>query len=449
MKLLRLLPRFRKAYRKLDTLAKRERWSRAQIEQLQLDRINAVWREATCFVPYYRGIAAELALPPRFTSLEEFTSLVPVLPKALVRSQPNLFLSSQPARGSWHRTGGSTGTPMGVYWEKQAHLNSLRAKYRMEATYGLDIFDRKVFLWGHSGSFAPGLTGRIAKLRQPLEDALRNRQRLSAYRMGRDDLQKYLQQISKFRPASLYGYSTAMYLLAQEAADSGFECDSLKVAIVSGEPAIPHFVDTIAKSLGVPAAIEYGAVECGFIAGQGPDGMLRVREDQTLVETLPREDGLFDLVVTVLTNPSFPLLRYAIDDVTDAPLRARPVGFAILGNVDGRRNDLVVSRTGRLVHSQGVKHVFEHYSCVRRFRAEQDLTGAVNVLVEITGHDAAWSESAAARRLAELLEGYPVTVKTVDVIPGTCAGKHRWIVSELADRHLAGGSRYRTTQPRD
>jgi phenylacetate-CoA ligase len=440
MALLRYLPRFQQAYRELDALAQRETWSHTEIEAWQLERLNAVWQHAVNHVPYYRMLTGQSDLPRKFASLAEFQALVPVLPKAVVRNRPWDFLSRNAASGSWHRTGGSTGTPMGVYWAKQSHLETLRAKYRMEAMWGLDIFDRKVFLWGHSGSFAPGLSGRVAKLRRPVEDKLRNRLRLSAYRMGQRDLLSYLRQIEKFQPASMYGYSTAMCLLAEEAAAHGVGCDSLKLAILSGEPAFPHILKTVKRAFGAAAAIEYGAVECGFIANQFTDGTLRVREDMTLVETLPRDDGLFDIVITVLNNPSFPLLRYAIEDLTDAPLTIPESGFAVLHNINGRRNDLVVSRSGRFVHPQGIKHVFEHCPAVRRIQASQDVSGKLSVLVETKSVNVQFDVREAERQLQMLLEGYPVSVQTVEFIPGTLAGKHRWIVSELAERRLVGKS---------
>lgn len=439
MKLLRFLPRFRRAYRDLAELEAREQWPRTRIEEFQLRRLNALWEHAIRHVPYYRSLSAERELPPRFATLEEFRALVPLLPRTAVRSQEQRFLSEVPARGSWHRTGGSTGTPLSVYWAKEAHLETLRAKYRMEASWGLDIFDRKVFLWGHGGSFAPGLAGQIARLRQPWEDRLRNRLRLSAYRMGPDDLDGYLRRLAAFRPASIYGYSTAVYLLAQRAAATGFRCDSLELAILSGEPAFPHIITAIRDGLGVPAAIEYGAVECGFIAGQGPDGALRVREDMTLVETLPRPDGLFDIVVTVLSNPSFPLIRYAIDDLTSVPLEAPEMGFAVLKDVGGRRNDVLVSRSGRLVHSLGIKHVFEHCPGVRRFRAHQSAGGELDVTVERASRDMRLDTAEAERQLRSLLEDFPVRVEVVEALPPTPAGKHRWIVSELAEKQAIGG----------
>jgi phenylacetate-CoA ligase len=436
MQLLRLLPRFRKAYQALAPLEAREWWSRAAIEDFQLERINTIWLHATRHVPYYRALRVACGLPQTFRSLVEYTATVPLLAKGTVKARPDEFLSEHAGRGRWHRTGGSTGSPMSVYWATDSHQEMLRAKYRMDAAWGLDIFDRKVFLWGHGGSFAPGLAGRLARWRQPWEDRLRNRLRLSAYQMGTADLQRYLRLLAAFRPASLYGYSTALYLLAEEAAAARFRCDSLRLATMSGEPAFPGLTAAIERALGVPAVVEYGAVECGFIAGQGPDRTLRVREDMTLVETLPRADGGFDIVVSVLNNPSFPLLRYAIDDVTDAPLQVPGAGFAILHNVWGRRNDLVVSRSGRLVHSIGIKHIFEHCHGVRRFRAHQDLDGKVSVVVEASDRSAPPDTTGAERQLQDLLEAYPVSIAVVDAIPGTLAGKHRWVVSDLAAQRL-------------
>jgi phenylacetate-CoA ligase len=435
MKLLRLLPRFRAASRALAELERHESWSRAEVEAFQLERLNVLWAHAIRHVPYYRNLRSDVRLPERFSTLGEFRSCVPLLPKDFVRSSPQAFLSESTRRGSWQRTGGSTGSPMSVYWGAEAHLEMLRAKYRVDATWGVDVFDRKVFLWGHAGSFAPGLAGWAARVRQPLEDRLRNRMRLSAYRLGPEDLADYLKRIETFRPASLYGYSTAMSLLAGYAASAAFRCPSLKLAILSGEPAYPHLIDAVRRGFGIPAIIEYGAVECGFIAGQGPDGALRVREDMTMVETLPRTDRLFDIVVTVLNNPAFPLIRYAIEDVTAAPLEVPAAGFAVLQNVWGRRNDMVVGRSGRLVHSQGIKHVFEHCPGVRRFRAVQNVEGELLVTVESVC-TVPPDTTEARRQLHDLLEGYPVNIEVVDALPGTLAGKHRWIVSDLAERRF-------------
>jgi phenylacetate-CoA ligase len=431
MKLLRHLPRFRQAYRELETLAARETWSRSQIEVMQLERLNAVWAHAAAHVPYYRRLATAADLPPRFASLAEYSAAVPVLPKATVREHSADLLSETARKGVWKRTSGSTGSNTAVFWTPDAYREVLRGKYRFLAQWGLDIFDRTAFLWGHAAGHKPGWDGFVARWRQPIEDWLRNRIRLSAYHLGQADLREHLRRLERFRPALLYAYSTAAYLLAQEAEATGWRCPSLKLVTLTSEFVFPHAVETLERVLGVPAVNEYGSVECGFLAGEGPDRTLRVREDHVLIETQPREDGRHEILVTVLNNPSFPLLRYALGDVTDAPLEVPAAGFARLHNIAGRDNDVILSRAGEPLHPTRFNHIFEHDKAVRRWRIHQRADGSVAVAVEPTDRSAPFDMARLDAEVRRLVDGYPVTVELVGELSPNGAGKHRWILSDL------------------
>jgi phenylacetate-CoA ligase len=340
------------------------------------------------------------------------------------------FISEKATHGSWQRTGGSTGRPLDVYWGYDAHLEMLRAKYRFYHMWGIDIFDRMVFLWGHGASFSPGWAGILARIRQPAEDRLRNRLRLSAYQLGREDLHRYLRRIAAFCPASLYGYSNAVYLLALEAMVMGFHCDSLKLVILTSEPVSPKIRATVQRAFGVPASLEYGSIECDFIAGESADGTLRVREDVVFLETIGRTDGSYYIVLTVLTNPSFPLIRYSIGDMTRVPLESPSAGFAILKSVDGRDNDLLMSRTGRILHPTIIEEIFDHTPGVRRYRVTQKADGSLAVLVESMDKQPIFNTSILLQKLSGLFEGYPVEVEVVSEVPSLLSGKHRWILSE-------------------
>jgi phenylacetate-CoA ligase len=435
MRLLRFLPRFRKAARAMAALEERESWPRAQIEALQLERVNALWANAVAHVPYYRQLRAERRLPDRFASLEEFKSSVPPLPKATIRARAKDLLSEKAGSGHWERTSGSTGIPMSAFWEYEAHREMRHFQYRFYQAWGVDVFDRSAFLWGHRAYWQPGLSGVWQRnVTRPLIDWLRNRLRLCAYGLDREELRGHLKRIRAYRPVALYGWSTAVFLLAQEALASGFGCDSLRLANMTSEVVYPHIRQTVERAFGVPAVTEYGAVECGFIAGDAPDRTLRVREDGILLETLPRPDGRYDINLTVLHNLAFPLIRYAIADVTDEPLLLPERGFAILHNVAGRNNDLMLSKTGRYVHPVRVEAMFKYAGdAIRRFRLHQQADGRVLATVELDPPDARLDTADLERQLVELLEGYPAQVQVVACMPQTGAGKHRWIMSDLVN----------------
>jgi phenylacetate-CoA ligase len=185
---------------------------------------------------------------------------------------------------------------------------------------------------------------------------------------------------------------------------------------------------------------EYGSCDCGFLAGQWPDGTLRVSEDGVLLETLPRDDGRFDIVATVFGNPSFPLIRYVTDDVTDVPLRRPARGFAVLGSIAGRANDVVLSRSGRMVHPALLDEIVEH-RCARHFRLHQHADGSASVMVQSAHSAASMDTDLLKQEIEEVLEGYPVGIEVVDSIPPSRSGKHRWITSDLVSIHPSAAAR--------
>ena len=432
----RHLPRFRRAYRDLEMLRTRESWSRTQIETFQLERLNEVWQHARQHVPYYRELARLIRLPERFGSLEEYTNAVPILRKQPVRDRKEAFLSERARKGHWGKTSGSSGTPTAVYWEDAANFAMLRMKYRWLANCGIDIFDRQVFLWGQAATFVGGFNGLKARVIQPLTDRLRNRLRLPAYRLDPESLARYLDEIARFQPAMLYAYPSAAFLLARAAAERKFHCDSLKAIVLSSEPAYPHMIRTMEQAFGVPALNEYGSVECGVLAGECLDRKLHVLDDRVFIETLPREDGQHDIIVTVLDNPGFPLLRYAIQDVSDAPRIKPEIGFSYLGTISGRANDVVVTRDGEYLHPHWFDDVFENVKGVRNWQINQDREGRLTVLVELLDSSVGIDMQALGARIEEQMRGFPVEMRIVDAIPRSPVGKYRWVFSELSSVQL-------------
>lgn len=425
---IRLLPRFQNAYRSLPLLRDREQWTRGEIECYQLERLNSLWTHARTRVPHYRQLAARL--PEQFGSLEEYSALMPILERETVREAGPRLCAEGRISGLWASTSGSTGLPLRVFWSHDSVAQMMQTKYRFLQSWDIDIFDRKVFLWG--GRPTTGILGFVARMKQRLEDALRRRIRLNAFEMEPEQLRRHLQRLIAFQPTALYGYSTGSMLLANEAANLGMSFPWMKLAILTSEPITPAARRAVERGFGVPVAAEYGSIECGFLAGEAPDRTLRVREDRVIVETVPDVTGTYALIVTMLDNPAFPLLRYRIGDLTSTPLRTEKRGFAILTDVAGRANDMLASLCGRRVHPFQVMDIFEPMPGVRRWRVQQSCSGAVCVLIEPDGR-AEIDVPAAEQQTRLLLGGQPVTIRVVNSLPAMSSGKHRWIVSNLPD----------------
>jgi len=418
----------------MEVLSEHEQWSRSELTNLQLERINQVWHHAIYHVPYYRKLLREHNLPREFRTLDEYTSSVPILEKSTVRS--GAVFSQRANPGRWYYTGGSTGIPLAIYRERNADLEMLSAQYRLRDLWGVGIFDRAVMELGRADSLVPGLSGSAARLRCTIEDALRNRVRLSPYTLGRDDLRQDLRMMNDFKPRFLYGHSSSIYLLALEALETSMRLESLRLVVLTAEVITEIIRNTTERAFPSANVVqEYGAAESLVIASEDRQHLLRVREDIVMVETIPTEDNHYRIIVSVLNNPSFPLLRYNIGDLTDRPITQTDFGFATLGSIIGRSNDFLVARSGRrvrLVAATLAAHISEHHASVKRFRAHQFIDGRVVLYLEVDSPTEQIDTSAMERKLAAVLEGQPVEVKLVQMIPPISSGKHAWLTSELA-----------------
>lgn len=428
---LQFLPRFKAAQLALKELELHEGWSRSQLDEYQLARLNRLWSTVIVNVPYYRDLARVHRLPKQFSSMGHFQSTVPILDKNVVRTGQKDFLSEKAGKGIWFHSGGSTGAPASYFRSNDSHREILRGRYRAHMMWGVDFFDRWVFLWGHAASFAHGLPGHIARWKQPILDRLRSRLRLSAYCLGSQALREHLQRIAEFRPSAIYAYSTAAYLLAREAKAINFRCPSLKMIVLTAEPVFPHIVEACEDAFGVPTVAEYGSAETSTMAFEWPDRTLRVREDIFFVETPQRPDGRYDIVITVLNSESFPLIRYAIGDVTDSPLQCPDIGFAYLSNVAGRHQDLIISQSGEPLFAGWFEDVLEHIDAIRRYQVHQHAGGNLAVTLELTSPNAQ-VDVYQLRQAFEEKVGFAVSIAIVSELSPTAAGKHRWISSELA-----------------
>jgi phenylacetate-CoA ligase len=434
------MPRFHLARDRMSEIAEWRALPSKDIQARQLACINKVWARARQSSPYYRRCADAGALPEAFSSLEEFSRLIPVLERETLRHSAQELMCRKKEPGFWTQTGGSTGMPTPVYKDRSAHGWALATQYFHRKRLGADIFSPIGMLWGHSVSFAPGFKGWLKKIAQPIEDRLRNRQRMSVYDLSPGALDRHLAHLRRFKPVLLYGYATALYLMAEAAEQTRSRWPELK-AIVSSSEVLPDALrDRIGSAFGVIPCEEYGAMECGILATSLPGQPMEVEEHNVFLETIPNGTGSYDILATPLWNRSMPLLRYRLGDCCERPIEPATTGYRHLGPVVGRANDNLVGGDGRLVHSEAVSHILKYYvPSIRRFTALQDDEGAVTVHVErVAGQDVPVSDL--RRRFAELLQR-PIAIAVCDHLPaGAGAGKHRWVVSRFRSKPPAPGS---------
>jgi phenylacetate-CoA ligase len=413
----------------------RTQWSSpAELEQLQVQRLRRLLILAGKHVPHYRALFAGLNFDP--TQVNSLAALrrLPRTTKQDIRAAGDT-LKSEHAHGlARFNTGGSSGEPLIFFIGKERVSHDVAAKWRATRWWGVDIGDPEIVVWG--SPIEVGSQDRVKAVR----DALMRTQLLPAFEMSEARLDEFLAVIRRVRPRMLFGYPSALSLIAQHAQRRGVSMDDLGIAVafVTSERLYDDQRECIGKVFGCRVANGYGGRDAGFIAHECPAGSLHITAEDVIVELLDesgepvRTGQVGEIVVTHLATPDFPFIRYRTGDmgVQSGKACACGRGLPVLDEVQGRSTDFVVAQDGTVMHGLALIYVLRDLPGVGAFKIVQHTLDHTEVLV-VPGQG--WSDAhpdTIVRGLqARLGQGVSISVQQVDQIPPEKSGKFRYIVS--------------------
>lgn len=409
----------------LRELERSQSWPLAKLEALQWERMQRIVEHAWETVPHYRAAWAAAGLQSgRLESREQWTRL-PALSKPEIREHADRLLSSRASAGLKATTSGSSGTPVAVLRDHrswaQAHGNLIRGWH----WHGIEVGDPYAYFWG----LALDASGR----RQAgLRDMFFNRQRLSAFEITPNRAREFFDQLRR-RPTSWgMGYPSAITNFADEVIQQGLDGAALgwKAAITTAEVLRPHQRDRLHQAFDCTVVDSYGCAEIGVTGFGCEHGSMHVPIESVVVDTVPTEDGRFEVLLTDLFNFSQPIIRYRIGDYVEAP----PTGTCAcgrelprLGALQGRAGDFIRLPDGRTINGLLPYYIFRHHAKsgkVREYQFVEYPDGAIELRV-LPGSE--WDDSARTEIEEEVARGLGMSVRlrTVARIQRHGRGKHR------------------------
>jgi phenylacetate-CoA ligase len=404
----------------------------ARLAEYQFARLRRLLEFAYAHVPYYHAMLDEHGLPPdRLRSPDDLRSL-PVLTRELIRTRfDDLRADARLPHVHQRSSGGSTGTPVTVLVDMKRMGFAEAARLRAQGWFHVEPGVREVVLWG-----SPIELSRQDRIRQ-IRDWWLNSLLLSAFDMGEEALARHAAIIRRYRPAKMYGYASALYLLA-----GYFERESLpppenlRAVFATAEPLFDFQRKTIEAALGCPVGVEYGCRDGGLVALECPEGGLHIAAEGMCVEILdPDADGRGEIVLTNLDSHAFPIIRYRTGDIGSLDPSPCPCGRGLpkLRGVEGRRTDFLVTPSGRVLHALSAIYILREMPAVREFRIVQEAIDHL-VLHLVLRQPVGPAEEASLRAQFATRFGSDmrVDVLRVESIPRTASGKFRYVESRVA-----------------
>jgi phenylacetate-coenzyme A ligase PaaK-like adenylate-forming protein len=411
-----------------------DRMNRAQLLELQENRLRELMQHAIRHVPFYRRWARQAGHtfenPPPLNAW-------PIATKDLFRANLDAFQSEAfPLNGmSLAKTSGSSGEPFLLRLHRSATDYSYACLWRALSRHGLRPGDRRVYVWGRSFLFNSSAAQRQKiRLRQKVRNWLNNTMAIDAYELTHRNVDQAIEAIQQFRPIYLHGYVSALYTIARRMVETNRSFRNFRpLAVITESEKLFNFQqETMQHAFGCKILEHYGSVECGNIAQPDPEGHMRIAEDLYKLETLANGE----LLVTNLLSLAYPLIRYRQGDmaeIADSPNDRLP--YAVITKVIGRTVDLIPVRAGGYVHGVALAHVIDpHLRFVKKYQVHQLSLDYFKVKL-IADSDMPESVPQKIAMDLRLIVGANarVEVERVDEISPATSGKFRWVVSDISD----------------
>lgn len=416
----------------------RSQWqSRAELESVQLSRLEDLLQHIQVAVPFYLKLAhGGRALGPGCDPLAHLRTL-PVIDKSMMRRAESDFRTSGGGRRFERHTGGSTGTPFTYVTDVPAISRQWAAVFRAWEWSEYRLGDVMVTIGGTSVVTAGG-----AGVRTRIYNLLRNNHPMAVGSLDERDLDGMLSGIARLRPALLYGYPSVLYLLARRALAAGQRDLRPRSIVTTSEMLFPGQRRAIEAAFGAPVFDQYGCNEVNLVSAECEqhDGWHYAMES-TLIEILDEEDRPLPagrvgrIVGTSLDNEVMPFVRYDTGDIgtLDPTPCACGRGLVRIRALQGRSRDLVRAPDGRLIHGVAFNDLMLEFPAVDRYQAIQLDERNLRVVLAGDGDRMAAALDTLRRRLADLT-GLEVALDVNGDFETTAGRKTRVIVSRLASR---------------
>jgi phenylacetate-CoA ligase len=421
-------------YRKL--FAKTEFLPAEALESFQMEQLRKQLLHAYRSIPYYKRKMEQAGVTPLDIRSLADVKLLPVLTKRDIQEHKQEMVAEdipEKARVR-NQTGGSTGSPL-QFWVDKERFDSRRASTdRHNAWTGLYPGDWCADLWGArldlGNSVLPTVDWKQKYLHRMLP--------LNTSSVSEADLNGYIEILRQYRPKFMLAYAESAAMFARHCQAVGADDIRFDVVITTAEVLLPQSRAVIEEVFHANVFNRYGCRELSVIASECEyhTGM-HVNADALLVEVDPQPglpEGLGRLLVTDLFNRSMPLIRYEIGDLAAWTSAAPcPCGRHLprLERIEGRITDFLLMPDKRKISGPSLTLVVGDMPDVRQVQFVQ--RGPAKITLRVVPGPGYGSDTVMElrRRLDPYLRGMAeLTIVSVDEIPKESSGKYRFVKTE-------------------
>lgn len=416
----------------------KHQWStREEIINIQQKKLYALIQYANQNIPYYQKMIQEHNL--RFSKNTIFSDIkkIPLLTKDIIRKNFDLLYKFRDDTYYKNTSSGSTGEPIILYQDSNYFAWNTATKVLFDEWAGRKIGEQMVTIFGTLQDLLKSGKGIKLYLRQQLSGITI----LSTRRMTEEDKYRYVQRINHIKPSIILAYDHELTHFIQE---HHLPVYSPKAVMTTGGVLYPEVRERTEEVFQAPVFNRYGSREVGDIAcncKKSPE--LHLIPDIHYLEILDnngkevKRGGAGNIILTLLTNYTMPLIRYKIGDIGILSDNNCQCGreLPLLEKVIGRINSHFKNKFGDFINTGLFYSLFYFKENIRQFQVIQETTDLILINIELIDNnklkdmDKMFKEN--NQKIRKVM-GHEITIKynIVDEIEPSPSGKYLHVFSK-------------------
>jgi phenylacetate-CoA ligase len=359
-----------------------EKETPARLQQLQRERLEGLLKYAVQAVPFYRERVSESGN----LSLRKF----PILTKEDIRNNFTQLMSPE-LKTEWEtgkrkkgyswvkvQTGGTTGMPTTVIHEATYRDRGRAGRLYSQYLCGFPLGTPYFRLWGSMRE----INEMRDSPQQRVLHALHREEILNAFRMSDESIAAYIKAINESSVQHIMAYVDALEQLARWSEKNQIAIRPLKSIMACAGTVTYETRRILRETFQARVHNQYGSRDCAGIACECDRGGHHIYTNQLFVEIVddegrPVQEGRPGrILVTLLHNFQFPIIRYDIGDIgvlaTGQCRCGRP--FPLFERVEGRAAEFLRGTEGGYISPVYIRHligVVHNSGLIRKFQLEQ------------------------------------------------------------------------------
>jgi len=414
--------------------------NKCDIEKEQFRLIKILLQHAYDSCPFYRERFDNMGIMPNDVNNMNDYQKIPVLKKQDIQDNYLKMKSNKYDEKDLvpNRTGGSTGSPLRFYHDRERTLTMQAATMRHFRWAGYNIGDKLGIIWGNRQDIAG-----VKKIKGRIRDHLIGRSMiLDSSSITEEKMQYFANSLRKFRPKVIQAYANAMYIFAQYCKENSINDIRPYSILTSAEVLHQHERNLIEEVFSCKVFDYYGCREVSTIATECEKHTgMHINAESLYVEFINDMGNQVNvgepgkIIITDLLNYGMPFIRYQIEDIgvlTDNQCQCGR-GLPMMEMVAGRTTDFIVTPNGTKVSGSALTiYLIAAVPGIRQAQIIQDKKD--HLIFNIVKKDEFNKDGLFI--LKEKVEEYfgkemNYDIKYVDNIPKEPSGKYRFSISKL------------------